>query len=48
MEGSKETSGSSRKKGTEIKMILTTDIHLESSKKITRSSSKIDDKTKEL
>jgi hypothetical protein len=36
MDGSKETSRSSSKKGIETKMVLCTDIHLEGSK-ITRS-----------
>ena len=47
MEGSKERSGSSSKKGIGTKMVLCTDIHLEGSRKITRSSSKIGVKTSE-
>jgi hypothetical protein len=46
MEGSKEISRSSSKKGIKTKMAMCTDTHLEGSKKITGSSSKIDVKTK--
>jgi hypothetical protein len=42
MTGSKETSRNPHKKGIERKMVLCTDTHLENSKNITRSSSKID------
>jgi hypothetical protein len=47
MDGSKEKSRNSSKKGIGTKMVLCTGIHLEDSKKITRNSSKLDVKTKE-
>jgi hypothetical protein len=47
MEGSKETSRNSSKKGIETKMALCTDIHLEGSTKVNRCARKIDVRTKE-